>query len=212
MSSTPHSTSGSAGQRDESGADQTSLGSAEDEGEHPSSLAGGVEVELILEAPDCDPPAEGWLEPMLSKAAFVASAPAGSINLLVVGDEQMAAYHEQYCQVPGTTDVITFDHRPADQTPQGAKDPSNIGDLEGDLILCVDEAARQAAERGHSARQELLLYAVHGLLHLLGEDDHDPAAYEQMHAREDLILTAIGQGPLFARPNPSDANSNGTLD
>lgn len=204
MSSTPHSSSGSGSENDPR-ADQASASSADDEGEHPTSLAGGLEVELILEAPDCDPPAAGWLEPMLSKAAFVASAPSGAINLLVVGDEQMAAYHEQYCQVPGTTDVITFDHRFPENTPQGAGSLDDIADLDGDLILCIDEAIRQAAERGHSVRQELLLYAVHGLLHLLGEDDHDPAAYEQMHAREDLILTAIGQGPLFARPNQPDA-------
>ena len=73
-------------------------------------------------------------------------------------------------------------------------------DLEGDVALCVDEAARRAAERGHPVRDEVLLYAVHGLLHLLGEDDHTPADYARMHAREDALLTAIGVGPRFAVP------------
>ena len=36
-----------------------------------------------------------------------------------------------------------------------------------------------------------------GLLHLLGEDDHDDDAFERMHHREDQLLTAMGLGPVF---------------
>ena len=58
---------------------------------------------------------------------------------------------------------------------------------------------QQAATRNHSPVRELLLYALHGMLHCLGHDDHDEAAYARMHAAEDAVLTAIGVGPLFAK-------------
>jgi ssRNA-specific RNase YbeY (16S rRNA maturation enzyme) len=49
--------------------------------------------------------------------------------------------------------------------------------------------------------KEALLYALHGLLHCLGHDDHDEAAYQAMHALEDALLDAIGVGPVFD-PDP----------
>jgi len=111
------------------------------------------------------------------------------LNLLVLGDAAMGELHAEYHGDPSPTDVLSFDLR-----------DTTDGLLEGDLALCVDEAGRRAAERGHPVRDEVLLYAVHGLLHLLGEDDHTPADYAHMHAREDALLTAIGVGPRFAVP------------
>jgi len=80
--------------------------------------------------------------------------------------------------------------------------------VEGDLILCLDEARRQAAARNHTVRQEMLLYGVHGLLHLLGEDDLDEASYQKMHKREDEILTALGVGVVFARDRVAPADKD----
>ncbi len=121
----------------------------------------------------------------------------GTLNLRVVDDASMCELHGAYHQDHSTTDVLTFDLR-----------DSADAALEGDLALCVDEAARRAAERGHSVRDEVLLYAVHGMLHLLGEDDHTPADFERMHVREDHLLTAIGVGARFAVPLVDEAASS----
>jgi len=45
---------------------------------------------------------------------------------------------------------------------------------------------------------ELLLYALHGMLHLCGFDDRTDRGFRTMHRREDDILTALGFGPVFA--------------
>jgi probable rRNA maturation factor len=111
----------------------------------------------------------------------------GEVRVMIVGDEQMDAAHRRYSGVAGTTDVLTFDLR-----------DNPAGPLDTDLLVCVDEAARQAAARGHDRARELLLYAVHGVLHCLGEDDTDEASAERMHAREDAVLRAIGVGTTFA--------------
>ena len=61
-------------------------------------------------------------------------------------------------------------------------------------------ARRRAAARDKTlatARAELALYLVHGLLHLAGYDDRDAAAFRRMHRREDEILATLGLGGVF---------------
>lgn len=116
----------------------------------------------------------------------------GAISARVVGDEEMAEVHAEFCGVEGTTDVITFDLT----DPEDGMAAKRV--VEADLLLCYDEAERQAKARGHEARRELLLYIVHGVLHCLGHDDHDEAGYAKMHAEEDRLLGALGIGTTFA--------------
>lgn len=118
----------------------------------------------------------------------------GQLSIAWVNDQVMARLHQEFSGVEGTTDVLTFDLR----------DDDDAAALDGEIICCVDEAVRQAALRRHSPEQELLLYAVHGLLHLLGEDDHDEDDARQMHAREDELLGRLGIGPVYARPTIAD--------
>ncbi|VAX42159.1 hypothetical protein MNBD_PLANCTO03-1432, partial [hydrothermal vent metagenome] len=72
--------------------------------------------------------------------------------------------------------------------------------LDVDLLLCVDEARRQAEARGFTIERELLLYLVHGVLHCLGYDDHTEADAARMHAEEDRLLEAAGVGATYALP------------
>ena len=73
--------------------------------------------------------------------------------------------------------------------------------LHGEVVICLDEAADQAAHRNHPVRLEVLLYAVHGLLHLLGYDDRDRSSAARMHRREDRLLTQAGLGTIYYRKN-----------
>lgn len=150
---------------------------------------GGLSIHLSLEAPDVQPPLGGWLEPLLLRIATEAKVTEGVLSIVLVDDARMGKLHDQYMGDPSTTDVLTFDLR------EDADDP-----LEGDVVICIDEAARQAAARGHETRLEVLLYAVHGLMHLLGESDEDDASFKHMHAREDALLQAAGLGAVFSRP------------
>lgn len=145
-----------------------------------------MEVDLVMQVHDRKPPIKRWLVEQLKRIAALAGIDRGRVALLIVGDDEMARLHEQYKQSPGTTDVLTFDLR---ESPADA--------IEGDIALCIDEAARQAQSRGHEVRLELLLYAVHGLLHLCGYDDQTRAQYARMHRREDELLEKAGLGPVF---------------
>jgi probable rRNA maturation factor len=128
------------------------------------------------------------LRSLLEAAIEASGLPVERFHIEVVDDAEMDRLHRAHSGVPGTTDVLTFL-----QSEPGEP-------IDADVALCLDEARRQAAEFGHAAERELLLYAVHALLHCAGHDDHDPAAFERMHAEEDRILEAIGVGATF-RPD-----------
>lgn len=130
-----------------------------------------------------------WLVGRLTEAVPVARPAAdrdrvARVSVRILGDESMSEAHRRWCDVDGTTDVLTFDSHETDG-------------LHVDLMICIDEARRRALEFGHDERRELLLYAVHGLLHGLGHDDHDPEAFTAMHHEEDRVLREIGVGPVF---------------
>ncbi len=64
--------------------------------------------------------------------------------------------------------------------------------IEGELIVSVETASRRASELGWDADHELLLYIVHGVLHLTGMDDHAPGDRGEMRAAEEKIMTQLG--------------------
>ena len=152
----------------------------------PSESPQQLQLVIQREAADCDPPTDNWLEPLVKKTLIAAGITEGALGINIVHDDRMADLHYQFMSIPGTTDVLTFDMRDQESDP-----------FEGDIIICIDEAARQAAKRNFDTRLEVLLYAVHGIMHLLGYDDHDPEEYKIMHQREDQILTEIGIGTVF---------------
>jgi probable rRNA maturation factor len=156
----------------------------------PTARKPVLDVRLRMEVADVSPPAGAWVARQLRAAAALAGV-HGELNVVVVGDRRMALLHEQYKNVPGTTDVLTFDLSGNRRFIAGAA-------IAGDLVLCRDEARRQAKKRGHATRIELLLYAVHGMLHLCGYDDVTPAKAKRMHQREDELLTALGVGAVFS--------------
>ena len=108
------------------------------------------------------------------------------ITARIVDDREMDVAHRRFSGVAGSTDVLTF----VENAERG---------LEVDLLLCHDEALRRASEFDHAVRRELLLYALHGVLHALGYDDQTPEDHSRMHAEEDRILELIGVGRTFDR-------------
>ena len=104
----------------------------------------------------------------------------GELSIAIVDDETMHELNRQYLNHDYPTDVLSFPlEREADW-------------LEGEIIISADTAAREAADVGWDARTEMLLYAVHGTLHLVGHDDHDPEARQAMRAAERRYLEAMG--------------------
>lgn len=109
------------------------------------------------------------------------------LSLALVGDRRMSALHRQFMGINGPTDVLTF---PIDQNRRGQV-------RSGEVIICVPQARREAKKNRVPLTSELLLYAVHGMLHLLGYDDRTDRAFHTMHRTEDSILTELGLAPAL---------------
>jgi probable rRNA maturation factor len=71
--------------------------------------------------------------------------------------------------------------------------------VQGDLVICLDEARRQARVFGTTWQAEVVRYLVHGLLHLRGHDDLEPDARRRMKRVEDRIVRRLAAGFDFKR-------------
>src|SRR5438067_7148431 len=85
------------------------------------------------------------------------------ISLAFVDNATIHRLNKRYLDHDEPTDVLSFPYSAA-----------NAKKLEGELIVGVQVALEQAAERGHDVQAELALYVIHGLLHLCGHDDKTP--------------------------------------
>jgi len=105
---------------------------------------------------------------------------AAELSVAVVDAEQMKALNRCYTGRQRETDVLAF-------PLADASDP-----MVGEVVVCATVAQDEAAARGVPAEDELALYVLHGMLHLLGYDDHTPAARRKMYAREAELLKGAG--------------------
>jgi probable rRNA maturation factor len=101
------------------------------------------------------------------------------ISVAIVDDETMARLNWRHLRHRGPADVLSF--------------PLEQGDsLEGEVVVGAEAALRAAPRYGWPPHDELLLYVIHGTLHLVGYDDTTPALRAEMQKRETEILEKLG--------------------
>lgn len=126
-----------------------------------------------------------WLKERLATAIARETRQPVELTIAFVGDLEMQAINREFLEHDWPTDVISFLY----------SDPQVDAAIEGELILGVETGQRQAAQFGWSLEAELLLYAVHGFLHLCGYDDLTDDARPQMRQRERELLGEFGLIP-----------------
>ena len=145
---------------------------------------------------------------LVSVARFVIAKmkvhPAAELSMVLLDTAAMADLHMRWMDLPGPTDVMSF---PMDELePGGRPDAPEPGpSMLGDIVLCPEFAAEQAAMAGHSLGQELAMLTVHGVLHLLGFDHATDAEAERMEAIERTALASLGIADPYAdQPHVSE--------
>lgn len=141
-----------------------------------------------------------FLRRHLQGAHAILKPALGEMSLALVGDARMSKLHAQFMGIEGPTDVLTF---PLDDDARGRV-------TAGEVVVCVPEARRRAKDHKERPERELLLYALHGMLHLCGYDDRTAADFRRMHRTEDKILTQLGIGPVFHRSEETAARVKGS--
>jgi probable rRNA maturation factor len=135
-----------------------------------------------------------FLNKMLRRAHRLLGSPLRELSIVLVSDAQMSEVHDRFMKDASPTDVLTF---PLEENRRGRVNS-------GEVVINVSEALRQSRRRGIAVQNELLLYALHGMLHLKGMDDRTDSQYRRMHGLEDRILTQLGVGAVF-NSSPKDA-------
>lgn len=136
------------------------------------------------------------LESLQRLADVVMSAeglsPATELSVILVDIDEISQYNQRFMGRSGPTDVLAF---PVEELEPG-KPPVGFANgppvALGDIFVCPQVVAEQAAEAGTSMEQEMALILTHGLLHLLGYDHDSDAGAERMASRERELLMAAG--------------------
>ena len=113
---------------------------------------------------------------------FVAESEAkrlGDIAVIFCSDNYILDVNIKYLQHDYYTDIITFDYCEGNR-------------LSGDLFISIDSVRENAAFYGVEFTDELNRVIVHGLLHLIGYDDHSEEDIAVMRAKENYYLSQRG--------------------
>jgi probable rRNA maturation factor len=90
------------------------------------------------------------------------------LSIVFVGTRRMRALNKKYLEHDYVTDVLSFD----------------LGTSQGEIIICPGMASANAKAHQTSTEEEIVLYVVHGILHLAGFDDKSPEGMRRMRSME----------------------------
>ncbi|MDR1962795.1 MAG: rRNA maturation RNase YbeY [Planctomycetaceae bacterium] len=107
---------------------------------------------------------------------------SGKLGVILVDSDTIHQYNRDFLKHDYPTDVISFP----------LVDRRLEGHLEAEILACTQVAQDRAPEFGWSPEEELLLYIVHGTLHLVGFNDTTPEAQTIMQQKERDYLAHLG--------------------
>jgi probable rRNA maturation factor len=109
------------------------------------------------------------------------------VGIILTDNAYLQRLNAAYRGLDKPTDVLSFGLMEPGQQPAGDEPEPALGDI----YISLDLAAEQAAAAGHSLAREIMLLAVHGMLHLLGFDHAEPAEQKAMQEKERAVLRLV---------------------
>ncbi len=108
-----------------------------------------------------------------------------NVSFTFVSPRVISKINREYVGHKGVTDVISFSY-----LEENYDDEETVADI----MICVEVAHKEGQKRDNSSyAEELALYAVHGILHIVGEDDLTEDKRKQMRRREREVITKLKQ-------------------
>ena len=117
---------------------------------------------------------KSWLKNIASGYGFS----AGDLNYVFCDDEYLLQMNRQYLGHDYYTDIISFDSREDALSKR----------LDGDIFISVDTVRANGEEYGEGFEREIMRVIAHGLLHLIGFDDHTASQQKKMREAENTAL------------------------
>ena len=108
------------------------------------------------------------------------------LHITFVNDRDIKRMNKLFHGTNTTTDVLAFER------PANWPNKTNTNQFLGEVVISVDRAKKYAKRFHADPDEELFRYVVHGLLHLLGERDHQPKLKKKMFRRQETLLQKVG--------------------
>ena len=113
-----------------------------------------------------------WLKLVAESEVFS----LGAVSVIFCSDNYILDINQRFLQHDYFTDIITFDYS------EGEK-------ISGDLFISVDSVRENSIEYETEFEEELHRVIVHGVLHLIGYDDHTDEDIRTMRSKENYYLS-----------------------
>lgn len=108
------------------------------------------------------------------------------VSLSFVSDKEIQELNKHYREMDKVTDVLSFpQYEDLNELPEEGVIPL------GDVVICMEQAERQAEEFGHSLERELVYLFIHSICHLLGYDHMEEADRQEMREKEERIMDQL---------------------
>ena len=120
------------------------------------------------------------LSKSLEKAAGLLSIPSKTISLTLVDNAFIVNLNKRYLKKTTPTDVISFD----------LSDPLDP-DYLGEIVVSVEEAVKVAKSLKVDWQKEVLLYCLHGILHLIGYDDRSKKKRDLIEKKQKELMEKL---------------------
>lgn len=139
---------------------------------------------------------EDLLREVVEKTLTAEETAQADVSLAVVDNPTIRELNQRHLDRDSETDVLSFLFSCEESVPIIERGSANGlsalrgrgKSIDGEVIVSGEMAAQRAEEFGWNRQQELVLYVVHGVLHLLGYDDRDEDESRLMRSRERTIL------------------------
>lgn len=115
---------------------------------------------------------KNWLKLVAESEVYT----LGNVSVIFCSDNYILDINQRFLQHDYFTDIITFDYS------EGSK-------ISGDLFISVDSVKENSIEYGTDFEDELHRVIVHGILHLIGYDDHTDEDVRIMRSKENYYLS-----------------------
>ena len=156
---------------------------------HTDSLPENV----LAKIPSCTD-LEATLQNAALKTLAYKAIDNAEISIAIVNDQRIHEINLQFLNHDYPTDVITFEL---------GENPAN-NNFQAEIVVSAETAMSVAKEVDTALEMELVLYVVHGTLHLAGLDDHCDEDRAEMRANERAMMNSLGFDYKFESPEPAE--------
>ena len=146
----------------------------------------------ISDNQDCLPLDADYLIEVVRKTLEAEHVATASLSIAIVDNPTIHELNREYLQHDYETDVLSFLLEDTDRSLEEPERPRGTGkNIDGEVIVSAEYAKELCTDYEWEPLHELLLYIVHGVLHLCGYDDLSEDELPLMRERERAVFELL---------------------